>query len=360
MNNIAIIGAGKTGRGFIARLAAESGQNVTFVDSDAKLIAALNASGGFNISFFGGVRPPMRIEGFRACTWDNADLSGAELIFVAVGGQNLKAVGEMLSQKLPDKCCVIACENASSPAEKLSAAIGRTDIPVSEATVFCTTIEDGGLNIASENYPCLQCDAARLNGCVPSVAAVTPVDNFSALLIRKLYTYNAASCVISYLGALRGHSIYAEAANDPVILNLLDYNYAQTALAMCAEFGYTPEDQAKFALLSRTKFTSREIKDTIERNARDVARKLAPGERIVGIMQLMGRHGADPSVMELTAAAALLYSADPKWQEYKAAHPFAEIISDYCGITDAAQAERILENVKFLQSGEFAALGKEA
>lgn len=64
--------------------------------------------------------------------------------------------------------------------------------------------------------------------------------------------------------------------------------------------------------------------------------------------------------MELTAAAALLYSSDPKWQEYKATHPFDEILADYCGITDASQANRILENVKFLQSGEFAALREGA
>ena len=36
MNKIMIIGAGKTGRGFIARLAGEDGKQVAFVDRDAQ------------------------------------------------------------------------------------------------------------------------------------------------------------------------------------------------------------------------------------------------------------------------------------------------------------------------------------
>lgn len=355
MNRIAIIGAGKTGRGFIARLAAESGYNVDFVDKDASLVERLNAAGQFEIAYFGDVREKTVINGYAAYTWENADLSGAELIFVAVGGQNLADVGGMLGQKLPAdaKCCVIACENASSPAGKLTKAMGRADVPVSEATVFCTTIEDGALDIASENYPYLQCDAARLMGRVPCVAAVKPVDNFGDFLTRKLYTYNAASCVISYLGALRGHSVYADAANDPVVLELLDYNYRQINAAMCAEFGYSPEDQDEFAMLSRVKFTSRAIKDTVERNARDVARKLAPGERIIGIMELISKHGADPAVMEMTAAAAILYADDAKWQAYKAEHTYDEIIRRFCNVGDDAQSARILEYTARLAGGNF-------
>ena len=355
MNNVVIVGAGKTGRGFLARLAAESGVSVTFIDKNAALVNTLNDAGSFTISYFGNVRSETVISGYSACTWENADLAGAELIFVAVGGQNLADVGASLAAKLPLEShpVIICCENASSPAEKLSAAIGRSDIPVSEATVFCTTIENGGLNISSENYPYLQCDRDRLAGYTPCIAAVKPVDRFADFLTRKLFTYNAASCVIAYLGAAMGYTSYAEAANDPVILALLDSNYAEINKAMCAEFGYTAEDQAEFALLSRNKFTSREIIDTVERNARDVARKLAPGERILGVIDLMRRHGTDTSVMEMTAAAAILYTADAKWNDYRAAHTAADIIRDFCLIDDIKTASRILEYTHRLSNGIF-------
>ena len=355
MSNVFIVGAGKTGRGFIARLAAESGITVTFIDKDPVLIEKLRSEKEFRISYFGAVREDTVIAGYEAHTWKEADLSAAELIFVSVGGQNLNDVGKMLAEKLPENFggCIICCENASSPAEKLTAAMGRTAIPVSEATVFCTTIENGGINISSENYPYLQCDRERLGDYVPCVAAVRPVDRFANFLTRKLFTYNAASCVIAYLGAAKGYESYAEAANDPVILGLLDRNYAEINKAMCAEFGYDPADQAEFAMLSRTKFTSREIIDTVERNGRDVSRKLAPGERILGVLDLMKKHGADTSVMEMTVAAAIIYTLDSKWTAYRAANSDSDILRTFCGLTDNSTTERILEYIQRLSKGDF-------
>ena len=352
MINVCIIGAGKTGRGFIARLASESDISVTFIDKNPALVDSLNSEKQFTVSYFGNVRSNTVISNFTAHTWDTADLRYADVIFVSVGGQNLTDVGAALAEKLPSDAqpVIICCENASSPAEKLTAAMGRSDLPVSEATVFCTTIENGGLDIASENYPYLQCDRDRLMGREIPIAAIRPVDRFADFLTRKLFTYNSASCVIAYLGAVKGHTSYAEAANDPAILALLDKNYTEVNTAMCAEFGYAPSDQAEFALLSRTKFTSREIIDTVERNARDVSRKLAPGERILGIMDLMKKHGADTSVMEMTVAAAILYTLDPKWNAYKADHSTETILRDFCHLTDSDQISRILSHTKTLPS----------
>lgn len=354
MNKVVIIGAGKTGRGFIGRLAAEAGCEMLFVDASKELVDKLNAAGKFEVSFFGGVRENVTVSAYKACTWEEADLSNVELIFVSVGGQNLDAVGEMLKAKLPEDThhYIITCENASSPADKLQKIISRDDVTVSEATVFCTTIDEGEIGIASENYPYLQCDQDRLNGYVPMIPAVKPVGEFGNFLTRKLYTYNAASCVIAYLGAVKGYTVYSDAANDPEILELLDRNYAESNRAMCMAFGYTAEDQAEFAQLSRVKFTSTAIRDTVERNARDVARKMAPGERIIGILQLVLKHGGNAAVLEQTAAAALLYKADPKWEQKKAEMDYEAILRDFCGIDDEALLARIMAYLPSLEQGK--------
>jgi len=247
---------------------------------------------------------------------------------------------------------IITCENATDPSGKLKRAIPDKTVSVSEATVFCTTIENGELDIASENYPYLQCDEERLNGFVPFIPAVRPIGRFSDFLTRKLYTYNAASCVIAYLGAAKGYSVYSDAANDPVILELLDRNYEQSNRAMCMEFGYSPEDQAEFAALSRKKFTSTAIRDTVERNARDVERKMAPGERIIGIMELIGKHDGNASVLEMTAAAALLYEADPKWNARKTEQGMRSILREFCGLRDERQIERIMNYAEQIEQGK--------
>ena len=350
MSKIVVVGAGKTGRGFIARLLQEAKENVIFIDKDEKLVNDLNTAGEFKVSFFGNVREPYAVSNFKACTWETADLEDAELILVSVGGQNLKDVGESLSKLLKDEkhYYIITAENASHPSKTLREAIGKENISVSESTVFCTTIEDGGLNINSENYPYLQCDADLLEGYVPTAKTLKPIGNFSNFLTRKLYTYNAASCVIAYLGWKKGYSNYADAANDEEILELLDKNYEVTNRVLCKEFGYEADDQKEFAALSKAKFCDRTIVDTVARNARDPQRKLGGGERIIGPIKLMHKYGEDASVLEQTAAAAILYDNDGEdaWRAIKAEKTNGQILTDIC---ELEESDVIYQNiVKYL------------
>lgn len=348
---IAMIGAGKTGRGFIGRLLAEDKKEIYFIDKDEKLVNALNEKKSFSVSFFGGVREPFTVNNFTAATWENADLSDIETIFVSVGGMNLSDVGAELKKLINDSKMrhIIVGENASKPAKKLSDAIGLDNVTVSESTVFCTTIEDkngGELDIASENYPYLQCDAAPLAGFDPEISTVRPIFGFENFLTRKLYTYNAASCVIAYLGFAKGYDDYGAAANDPEILELLDRNYAATNKVLCKTMGYEESDQAEFAALSKAKFTDRTIADTVSRNAREPQRKLAFAERIMGPLCLIDEHGEDTEPLLLTAAAALLYEheSDKAWQEIKDSKTPSEILAEICGLPAGSKlSNEILE-----------------
>lgn len=360
---IAMIGAGKTGRGFIARLLAEDSKEIYFIDKDEALVNTLNEKKSFKVSFFGGVREDYTVSGFTASTWEKADLSDIEIIFVSVGGMNLQDVGTKLKNLIDDGKMrhIIVGENASKPAKKLSDAIGLSNITVSESTVFCTTIEDkngGALDIASENYPYLQCDAAPLGDYELNISTVRPINGFENFLTRKLYTYNAASCVIAYLGFAKGYTDYGEAANDGEILALLDRNYAATNKVLCKVMGYEENDQTEFAALSKAKFTDRTIADTVSRNAREPQRKLAFGERIIGPLMLIDEQGEDTEPLLLTAAAALLYEheSDKTWQEIKDSKPPVEILSEICGLpADSKLSVSILEKydtVKKYMAGE--------
>lgn len=344
---IAVVGAGKTGRGFVGRLIKQAGKDMILIDKNEALVQELNRDGSFRVHFFGNVAEPVTVDNYTACTWENADLSDVELILVSVGGTNLEDVGAQLKQRLnPDRpYWIITCENATKPAARLQAAIGMDKVLVSESTVFCTTIEKEALDINSENYPYLQFNADLLEGYVPEVAAIRPVNGFGNFLTRKLFTYNAASCVIAYLGWLRGHSDYAEAANDPWVLQLLDKNYEISNRVLCREFGYDPADQEEFSKLSRNKFCSRAILDTVARNAREPQRKLGPAERVIGPMLAIARHGEDASVLEMTAAAMLMYDNDGEnaWRKIKAEKTPGQILTDICGLEPGnPQYENIL------------------
>ena len=355
MSKIVIIGAGKTGRGFLGRLMQEAEKEVVFVDKDEMLVNKLQEQKEFEVRFFGGVREAYKVSNFEAYTWGTERLKDvfeeAELIFVSVGGQNLKDVGCELSEILTEDkhYYIITAENASKPSVTLKEAIGKDNVSVSESTVFCTTIEDDGIHINSENYPYIQCNAELLDGYVPDIKTVKSISNFSDFLTRKLYTYNAASCVIAYLGWKKGYTNYADAANDEKILALLDKNYEVINRVLCKEFGYEPEDQKEFALLSRNKFCDRTIVDTVARNARDPQRKLAAEERIMGPIKLMYKYGEDASVLEQTAAAAVLYDNDGEdaWKKIKAEKSVEEILTDICGLEKESESyQNILSRVK--------------
>ena len=97
MSKVVIVGAGKTGRGFLARLLRD--QEIVLIDKNSELIEALNTEKKFNVDFFGGKKPSLSIEFSAARTWETveaSDFEEAEVILVSVGGTNLVDVGAEL------------------------------------------------------------------------------------------------------------------------------------------------------------------------------------------------------------------------------------------------------------------------
>lgn len=302
---ITVIGAGKTGRGFLGRLLL--GNEITFIDKNAALVKELNEKKQVRISYFGGKRPDAAVLFEKALTWEDVTSIEADIIFVSVGGTNLADVGTELSKYVKAGQRIIVCENASKPAKKLYDAIGVEGVVISESTVFCTTIEGEGIDIRSEWYPYLQFDAEPMKDDLPVIENIKPVFEFGNFLTRKLFTYNSASCIIAYLGYQKGYTVYSDAANDPEILALLDKNYEIINECMCREYGYDRADQKEFALLSRDKFTDKTIVDTVARNAREPQRKIGAAERVTGPLLLEQKYGFDSMVLEKTLAAMVLY-----------------------------------------------------
>jgi mannitol-1-phosphate 5-dehydrogenase len=330
----AIIGAGKTGRGFLARLVHASQFDIAFVDSDASLVERLQSLGKYTIRFFGGERAEVSISKYQAFFAGSiaatSKISDVDLIFVSVGSGNFPAVARQLSlsavmrkeKRKESMCFVLTCENATNAGAKLRSLLLENSTNEMrpfvenwynfvECAVFCSTIEkeSSGLDILSEDFEDLPYDVDAINGATLPVKGSVPQSGFDTFLKRKLYTYNCASAAIAYLGAQKGYRLYAEAANDPEILDLLIKLYHELERALCAEFALDPLDQRRLAERSLKKFRDPSIVDTIARNARDVLRKLSPEDRLVGPANLMLKHGIEPDALAWVFAAALSYDA---------------------------------------------------
>lgn len=315
MNNI-IIGAGQCGRGYIARLLALSKEAFTFIDCDPHIIEQLRSDASYTISFCGSNRESLSVHNYHAYSWEEQEsldsLQEADVIFTSVSEQHLPELVKPLrmalqNRKKPHKAVIITAENGTSPKKKLAELADIAEL--SESVIFCTTLKkDKGLDIISEDLDHLPYDASCLSSRLP-FHGMHAEHSFKDLLERKIYTYNGLSACVSYLGAYLGYTSYAEAANDPAIVSLTDAARKQLDQAVASAYGIDNEQQHAFSRMAVTKFRNRGIPDTIERNARDVVRKLGKKERVIAPIMLISNYGEAPVSFCIVCAAALWYGS---------------------------------------------------
>lgn len=303
---IAIVGAGQTGRGFLARLL--YGQaGIAFFDRDVALIARLNARGSYAIRFFDR-SPEVRISGFKAYHTQDPRVSGVlpgcDLILTSIRGENGLEAGRWIAENAPGGIPVVACENAVVPSETLGEPLSKV---AGSGAIFCTTVADGPLDILSEHYPFLHVGDCSASGVLARLRGFEAEPEFDTLMARKIFTYNTASGIIAYQGAALGIESYPEAANHPEIERELDEFYREVNAAISAEYGVELGAQETFAAFSKKKFQNRAIADTVARNATSPLRKLGAEERIIAPARLIQRRGGTAGPLIRTAAAALHY-----------------------------------------------------
>lgn len=67
MKKVILIGAGQTGRGYLARLLSLSGQPFVFLDKNEALIGGASKRGSYKISFGDSEREPLELKVSEAC-----------------------------------------------------------------------------------------------------------------------------------------------------------------------------------------------------------------------------------------------------------------------------------------------------
>lgn len=323
MRKVVIVGAGRTGRGYIARQmpgasssAHATGEAValTFVDRNEELVERLALADSFEVRFGNG-RETVRVAGFDSLPSYTEEatqaLAEADLVLTAVGEQNLPDVAAQLLAARELRAAgtpllVVTCENGVAPKRKLVEALPKEGFVLGEAIVFCTTDVSDGLDILSEDLDYIPYDIVA-TGKELGLPGFVPEERFHDLLERKIYTYNCLSACIAYLGALRGFDDYGQAAGSKEILSAMHELKSALSGALSARYGITFEEQDHFGDMAIGKFTNKDISDSIVRNARAVRRKLGPSERIVAPMRILMEQGQDARILQRIAAAAVIY-----------------------------------------------------
>ncbi len=366
MMSCVIFGAGKIARGFIGHLLYLGGIPFTFIEKSAALADLVNETGRYTVHILGNSEKDCVVTGARAIGYSDKQgiiraIAEADVVFTAVGGKNLGEIVPFLAEGIIIKAAdgarlnIITCENWKQPASFLQNAVlailpasmleyFKTCVGFSEAVVMRSAIEPDAsllrqdpLCVNVSNYWELPVDASRLAGPLPDIPGVKAIEGFAGFLERKFYTYNSANGTVSYLGALLGYKMIADAAQDERILEILDKVYSETSKALSKKHHFPLEQQAAFARTSFAKLQDKAIVDFIERNARDPLRKLGPDDRLVGSAQLVLEYGIEPLGLATAIAAAIHYEnpGDPSAEELRQllkVHGTGHILENICGL----------------------------
>lgn len=335
-----IFGAGKIARGFIAHLLSLSDIDFVFVEKADALADLINEREQYTINILGAPEKNYVVKNAKALKFSQEKeiieaIAEADVVFDAVGGKNLQEIVPFYIKGIEKKAekggylNFVTCENWKEPARILKEGVEAGIAPeareyldnyvgFTESVIMRSGIEapkellkKDPLIVNVQNYWHLPVDAARVKGSLPDIKYMEHLTGFAGFLERKFYTYNAANGTTSFVGALLGYKVLAEAAHDERILKILHGVYQETGKALSMKHGISLEEQMAFAKTSLNKLQDYTIVDSIERNARDPQRKLGKDDRLVGSARMVLSCGIRPENL-CTAIACAIYYRNPE------------------------------------------------
>lgn len=380
-----IFGAGKIARGFIGHLLYLSNIPFTFVEKADALADLINERGEYTVNVLGNIDECCVVKGAKALKFSQTEeiaeaIAEADAVFNAVGGKNLNEIVPLLTKGIEAKAKkggninFITCENWKQPAEILRKGITaeisdeareyfENNVGITEAVIMRSGIESSPELLAKDplvvnvqDYWELPIDASRICGELPEIRGVKLIEEFTGFLERKFYTYNAANGTVSFLGAIMGYEILADAAHDEKILKILEGVYMETAQALSKKHNFPLDEQLAFTLTSKKKLQDYAIVDFIERNARDPIRKLGPDDRLVGSARLVHSYGIMPENLCTSIAAAIHYENDSdefalKLRQMREENGVDYIIENVCKLEPNGELGMLIKSkIEYLKS----------
>jgi len=285
-------GAGSLGLGLVVPTLTDASFDVSVVDADQDLVAALEAASGYVHEVHGGGRVvckhiPLR----RAMAAADRDavarvLREADLVTTAVRLENLRRVAPLLAEALDDGARaphVIACENAARASSLLAALCGRAgDARFRDATVdrICQTAWPLEPLVRTERY--FEWTVEQKPSADPDdITGVSIVDAIEPSFERKRYLVNTTADAIAFLGTAAGHTTLAAAASDGDVLERCRHAFDELRTLLRTRFGFTEAALEAYHRTAIARLAAPGIERSLDTVARDLARKLGPHERFV-------------------------------------------------------------------------------
>ena len=321
-----VYGGGNIGRGFLGQLLYESGFETVFIDVNHALIDTLNRDRSYPIKIVcNDYQKEITIQNVRAVHSKQAapEIETADILFTSAGVQVLPLIAPVLKEGLNRRRTgvdIVICENLLhadkilreliNPAENVGfaeASVGRM-VPV-----MTEEMREGSLTkVWVEPFCTLPVDKAAFRNPIPPIKGMIPSAPFAYYIESKLYLHNMGHALAAYLGMAKGCLYIWQAMEDREIHDTVKGAMYASAFALHLEHGKPLAEVMAYADDLIFRFQNRYLGDTTERVGRDVERKLAPGDRLLGALKLCQKHKQPTEGIKAGILAALDYIYEEK------------------------------------------------
>ena len=356
-------GAGNIGRGFIGQVFHDSGFEVVFIDINEKVVSALNKRGAYTQLIIDENSVEEREICFiRAVDGRNRDaviheIAVCDILAVSVGAAVLPRIAPLLADGLVQRektLNILVCENlvhapdvlrglvsdylpdSSMPGRVgfVGATIGRM-VPV----IPPEQRDNDPTLIAVERFCLLPVDGDAVISPMPVLKHTILCSPFAFEEGKKLYIHNMGHSLAAYLGALKGFDFIWQIMDDKALLSTVQGAMGASADALAQKYSEDRDDLSRYVddLLSR--FGNKGLGDTVARVGGDPLRKLAPGDRFMGTVDLCKEQGVDYSPVLSGISAALRFDApdDPSaglLRKMLEENGVSAFLRNYCGLSE--------------------------
>lgn len=370
MNKIVIWGAGKIGRGFIADLFHQGGYEITFIDSDRKLVDMLNRKREYSVITIpaNDNRETSQVKGYSAYHTSEKEnipeiLYNASLLAIATFPNAYYSISETLSEVIERRAKsekslpldILVCANILNPSfclkelimsrlsdrgqEYFNEMVGLVETLIIRIAIEANERQKSidPLVVITNGYPEIPLDKTAFKGVLPDIKGLLYTDRINAEEIRKIYTYNMVHAVFAYAGARKKYRYVTECSSDPEILQLVKNTLSEVSEGLQIAFGFSALEMNEWNEKVLVNMTNPVFQDTLIRIGADPVRKLGREDRLVGPALMCRKNGILPYFLSKVIAYAFLFDQPEdkgcqEIKEYIKARGIEETIANYCGL----------------------------
>jgi len=382
-------GAGNIGRSFTGALFAQAGYEVIFVDVNPQIIEALNRDNRYKVLIKDKPGGEFWVEGVRAVDGKDIEavsdeIAQADLMATSVGARWLPQIYPNIARGLIKRLNagtkpldIIIAENLRYATTAFTKGIKENlpaDFPFRDYVGLIETsigkmvpimpeeiVKEDPTLVFAEAYNTLILDKKAFKNPIPDVSGLDPKDNIDAYVDRKLFIHNLGHATCAYLGHLQNPELTYiwEVMEDTVLKDAVEGTMMEAATALMLRYPaeFNEENQAEHIKDLLKRFSNKALGDTIFRVGRDLTRKLAREDRLIGALLMCASLGVTTTTITRATAAAFFFDAkdengntlpsDEGLLASAKTQKLEEILQNVCGLDIKKPLEaKIIQSIK--------------